>query len=81
MKKIIITFDEHGEGELRCVGFQAFRCLGLRGGIYNHEWPTIPTIAGNNGPTHGCIHLEIGNAEKVFNWVDQRPRLLIDYPC
>ena len=34
-----------------------------RYGIYIHEWPNPATISGNNGPTHGCIHLEKGDCD------------------
>lgn len=49
-------------------------------GVYIHEWPNPATYAGNGGPTHGCIHLDRGNAHLVYAWVDRPTRLLIDYP-
>ena len=49
-------------------------------GVYIHEWPNPATYEGNGGPTHGCIHLEVGDAKKVYNWVDQKTRITIEYP-
>jgi lipoprotein-anchoring transpeptidase ErfK/SrfK len=49
-------------------------------GVYIHEWPNPATLAGNGGPTHGCIHLDPGKAVLVYNWVDGPTRLLISYP-
>lgn len=49
-------------------------------GVYIHEWPTPATYAGNGGPTHGCIHVDRGNAHLVYAWVDRPTRLLINYP-
>jgi lipoprotein-anchoring transpeptidase ErfK/SrfK len=51
-----------------------------REGIYIHEWPLRATYAGNGGPTHGCIHLEIGDAKKVYDWVNGRTRIVMTYP-
>lgn len=49
-------------------------------GVFIHEWPTPATYAGNGGPTHGCIHLDPGNAQAVYNWVDQKTRVTMTYP-
>jgi len=49
-------------------------------GIYIHEWPNPATFTGNGGPTGGCIHLEKGDAKKVYDWVDSKTRLTISYP-
>lgn len=49
-------------------------------GVYIHEWPTPATYAGNGGPTHGCIHLDPGNASLTYAWVDRPTRVLISYP-
>jgi len=49
-------------------------------GVYIHEWPAPATLAGNGGPTHGCIHLDPGKAELVYKWVDAPTRLLVSYP-
>ncbi len=35
-------------------------------GAYIHEMPA--TLATNGGPTAGCIHLDTGDAEKVWSW-------------
>jgi lipoprotein-anchoring transpeptidase ErfK/SrfK len=125
-----IQFTANGEGQLECVGYNTFRCLGKKSfrylrdttidparpgtkqnphfstryscapydnaqgqctmnysvlidgrfGIYIHEWPTPATYAGNGGPTHGCIHLDPGNAALVYAWVDRPTRLLVSYP-
>lgn len=50
-------------------------------GVYIHGWPNPPTYAGNgNQGTHGCIHLSIGDAQIVYNWVDTWTRILISRP-
>jgi len=49
-------------------------------GVYIHEWPSPATLAGNGGPTHGCVHLDPGKAVLVYNWVNAPTRLLISYP-
>lgn len=49
-------------------------------GVFIHEWPGPATYAGNGGPSHGCIHLEHGDAELVYNWVDEPTHLIITYP-
>lgn len=49
-------------------------------GIFIHEWPNPATFNGNGGPTGGCIHLEIGDAKRVYNWVNQKTRVTLDYP-
>jgi hypothetical protein len=52
-----------------------------RQGVYIHEWPTPPTYVGNgNSGTHGCIHLKVGDAETVYNWVDTKTRVQIFTP-
>lgn len=45
-------------------------------GIYIHEWPGRATYAGNGGPTAGCIQVEIGDAKKIYEWVDTKRGLL-----
>jgi lipoprotein-anchoring transpeptidase ErfK/SrfK len=48
-------------------------------GVYIHEWvPGASIVSG--GTSHGCIHLDTGNAENVYNWVDAPVVLTISYP-
>jgi lipoprotein-anchoring transpeptidase ErfK/SrfK len=49
-------------------------------GIYIHEWPGRATYAGNGGPTAGCIHVEVGDAKRIYDWVDSKTRIVISYP-
>jgi hypothetical protein len=49
-------------------------------GVYIHEWSSPATYAGNGGPTHGCIHLEVGRAKMVYDWVNGRTRITMKYP-
>ena len=129
-KTMRLVFNNLGEGNLECVGYKTFRCLGKKGmtypnhvwinparrgakenphysnayscapnddsrgrcimkysilvvpawGVFIHEWPGPATYAGNGGPSHGCIHLETGDAELVYNWVDEPTHLIINYP-
>lgn len=48
-------------------------------GVFIHEWIPGASIA-SGGESHGCIHLDTGNAERVYNWVDSVVRLTINYP-
>lgn len=129
-KRIHITFNKLGEGELDCRSFRKFKCLGKKGlmypsdltidpgkkgvktnpyfskeyvcdyggpvelpcrmnysiliwgqrGIFIHEWPGPATYQGNGGETGGCIHLEVGSAKVVYDWVDEKTRITMDYP-
>ena len=64
----------------RCIMNYAILIWG-QNGVYIHEWPGVPTYAGNgNQTTHGCIHLAVGEAKKVFDWVDARTRIIISRP-
>jgi lipoprotein-anchoring transpeptidase ErfK/SrfK len=63
----------------RCVMRFSILIWGQQG-IFIHEWPTPATYAGNGGPTHGCIHVDPGNAALVYGWVDRPTKLLISYP-
>jgi hypothetical protein len=47
-------------------------------GIYIHEGPV--TLRENGGPTAGCIHVATGDAERIYNWIDGRTRITIEYP-
>jgi len=49
-------------------------------GIFIHEWPNPATFVGNGGETGGCIHLEIGDAKLVYDWIDQKTRITMEYP-
>ena len=49
-------------------------------GIFIHEWPSPATFVGNGGATGGCIHLDIGNAKRVYDWLDQKTRIIMEYP-
>ena len=49
-------------------------------GIYIHEWPGPATYEGNGGSTAGCIHLEIGDAKTVYDWIDDKTRITMSYP-
>jgi hypothetical protein len=42
-------------------------------GIFIHEWPQLPGSS-------GCIHLLPDDAKSVYDWVDSRTRVLIEYP-
>jgi hypothetical protein len=44
-------------------------------GIYIHEFPD--NLQDNGGPSAGCIHVGKGNAEKVYNYVVTRTRIII----
>jgi len=64
----------------QCIMNYAILIWGQQG-VFIHEWPGGPTYAGNgNQSTHGCIHLAVGEAKKVFDWVDTRTRIVISRP-
>lgn len=48
-------------------------------GVFIHEWVPGASHA-TGGPSHGCFHLNTGDAEKVYNWVDSVVHLTISYP-
>lgn len=62
-----------------CPLYFAILIWGQRG-IYFHSWPGLATYTANGGETGGCIHLEEQPAELLFNWIDTRTRVLINYP-
>lgn len=45
--------------------------LGQRG-VYLHEWPNLTL-------SHGCIHLLAGDAKKVYDWIDEKTRILFTW--
>ena len=57
-------------------GYLMEYCLLIHGGrgVYIHAGDN--NIADNNGPSAGCIHLEINDARRVYNWVDGSVRIL-----
>jgi hypothetical protein len=48
-------------------------------GVFIHEWSPGASIS-EGGRSHGCIHLDTGNAANVYNWVDIPTWLHINYP-
>lgn len=52
-------------------------------GIYIHGWEGEATVASYGGDTNGCIHLQSDNpandAKAVYNWIDGRTRITIEY--
>lgn len=49
-------------------------------GIYIHEWPGRARRAQYGSDTNGCIHLSPADAPTVYNWIDGRTRITIEYP-
>ena len=47
-------------------------------GAFIHEMPA--TLVTNGGPTAGCIHLERGDAERVWRWATGTVRIKTSYP-
>lgn len=70
-------FDRKFSQEFQVWMSWAILIMGQRG-IYIHEGPD--TLSDNGGATAGCIHLGMGNAERVYRWVDGRTRITIEYP-
>ena len=64
----------------QCIMNYAILIWGQQG-VYIHEWPNPPTYAGNgNQGTHGCIHLRVGDAKHVYDWVDTKTYVTITRP-
>lgn len=64
----------------QCIMNYAILIWGQQG-VYIHEWPTPANFVGNgNRGTHGCIHLQIGDARKVYEWVDGKTYVTIARP-
>lgn len=72
-------YPEIGQIRVPCRMNYSILIWGQRG-IYIHEWPGRATYAGNGGPTAGCIHVQVGDAKKIYDWVDTRTRIVISYP-
>jgi hypothetical protein len=70
--------NPHSDARARCI--MRFAILVVpQWGVYIHEWLPEASISAG-GPSHGCIHLDEGNAEKVYKWVDAPTQLTINYP-
>ena len=46
--------------------------------IYLHQ--IINTRAITHGNSQGCIYLAPGDAEEVFDWLQEKTRVIISYP-
>ncbi|MCP4748771.1 MAG: L,D-transpeptidase [Desulfobacteraceae bacterium] len=78
-QEYICDYPTSGQIGVPCRMNYSILIWGQRG-IFIHEWPTTATYAGNGGSTAGCIHLEIGDAKNVYDWVDTPTRITMDYP-
>jgi hypothetical protein len=69
--------DHPGVGQIGvpCRMNYAILIWGQRG-IYIHEWPGAATYIGNGGP----LHVEVGDAKKIYDWLDTKTRIVITYP-
>ena len=47
-------------------------------GAFIHEMPA--TLSSNGGPTAGCIHLDRGDAERLWNWVNRATVVEVSRP-
>lgn len=70
--------DPYSDSRGRCIMKYSI-LLVPKWGVYIHEWVPGASIQ-SGGPSHGCIHLDTGNAEKVYNWVDSPVLLTMNYP-
>jgi hypothetical protein len=70
-------FEEHYSEEFQVLMKWCILIWGQKG-IYIHEGPD--NLHDNDGPSAGCIHLGVGNARRVFDWLDERTRITISYP-
>lgn len=68
---------EHWSDEFQVLMRYCVLIWGQRG-IYIHEGPN--NLADNVGPSAGCIHLGKGDAKAVYDWIDERTRITIEYP-
>lgn len=75
----VCNYPAIGQIAVPCRMNYAILIWGHRG-IYIHEWPGRATYAENGGPTAGCIHVEEGDAKKIYDWVDTKTRIVINYP-
>lgn len=78
-QEYVCDYPNVGEISVPCRMNYSVLIWGQRG-IYIHEWPGLATFSGNGGPTAGCIHVEKGDAEKIYNWIDSKTRIVISYP-
>jgi len=68
--------NPHNSIEYSVPMYYAILIWGQRG-IYIHKGPA--DLASNGGPSAGCIHLDSG-AMRVYEYVDQKTRVVISYP-
>lgn len=70
--------NPHFSSEFQCNMPYSIRVDGTRG-IYIHE--DITSSSGNlsHGNTHGCINLARGDAKQVYDWLQQKTRIVISY--
>lgn len=78
-QEYVCDYPSIGKIEVPCRMNYSILIWGQRG-IYIHEWPGQATSVGNGGQTGGCIHVEVGDAKKIFDWVDTKTRIVISYP-
>ena len=78
-QEYVCDYPGIGQVQVPCKMNYSILIWGQRG-IYIHEWPNPATYAGNGGPTGGCIHLDIGNAKLVYDWVNTKTRITMQYP-
>lgn len=77
-QEYVCNYPGIGEVRVPCRMNYSVLIWGQRG-IYIHEWPGKATYAANGGPTAGCIHVEQGDAKEIYDWVDDKTRVVIDY--
>lgn len=78
-EEYVCDYPGIGQVSVPCRMNYAILIWGQRG-IYIHEWPNRATYVGNGGPTAGCIHVEVGDAKKIYDWVDTKTRITMVYP-
>jgi hypothetical protein len=52
--------------------------LNVVDGIFIHEG--APTLKANGRPSHGCVHLDEGDAKDFYDWIDRPTRIQTSYP-
>ena len=70
--------DPYSDNQGRCI--MKFSILLVpRWGVYIHEWMPGASIR-QGGTSHGSVHLDTGNAELVYNWLDAPTYVYFYYP-
>jgi len=77
IKDVTVKKLKHFSQEFQVVLEYAIRIWGQKG-IYIHYG--LDNLKDNEGDSAGCIHVEKPQIVQLYNWIDKKTRILIEYP-